>query len=459
MLSKAPEMLNVPRRFRRRITNLGLSLLALLVTWHLFLAPDSTIRLAVHFNTARLLNGIRGGLTNRDKWLQQPASHPLDLREDVGYLIKTGYGTRHRVPEQLEAFRAAGDFLGDEGRSFLVVGDWTSVNETDAALLGVDVLDAVRMVMEDKISPAQRSHPRFSKYVGLQEAVAGGDEALANHLGKSFGWELDALKFIMGMELLHERLPGKKWYVILDDDTFVIKPSLELFLSHLDPEKPHYIGNAVGDFRGRFGHGGSGVVVSGAAMRKLFARPDVVRAAYARSLDETWGDKLVATTVQKLGIYIDEKHNHYFNGEPPEITRIAADRFCSPLVSFHGLRKPGAMARVGRVLAPAVEHPVLWGEVWRHFAPYPVAALGEQPAQKGQDHVGPPDEKVREWRGVESAEECREKCKGDCLAWTYVESHERCLASPWMVIGAEGAEAKVSGVNWKLVEKLVLECS
>ena len=458
MFHKAPEMLNVPRRFRRRITNLGLSLLALLVTWHLFLAPDSTIRLAVHFNTARLLNSIRGGLTNRDKWLQQSAAYPLDLRNDVGYLIKTGYGTRHRVPEQLEAFRTAGDFLGEEGKSFLVVGDWTSVNETDNELLGVNVYDAVRMVMDEKIPKKHRSHPRFSKYVSLQEAVEHGDETQANHLGKSFGWELDALKFIMGMELLYKQMPGKKWYVILDDDTFVIKSSLELFLSHLNPEKPQYIGNAVGDFRGRFGHGGSGVIISGLAMQKLFKRDDVVQNAYIKSLDETWGDKLVATTVQKLGIYINEKYNHYFNGEPPEITRIAADRFCSPLVSFHGLRRPGAMANVGRVLAKA-EDPVLWGEVWQLFAPYPIQTLGEQWAQKGQDHVGPPDEKVREWRGIESVEECREKCKGDCLAWTYVESHQRCLVSPWMVIGAEGAEAKVSGVNWKLVERLLVECS
>src|SRR6478609_11513054 len=102
----------------------------------------------------------------------------------------------------------------------------------------------------------------------------------------------------MGMEMLYQKMPQKKWYIILDDDTFLVKPSLQLFLDRLNSREPHYIGNAVGDYKGRFAHGGSAVIISGEAMRRLFSRPDIVARSYIASLDETWGDKLVATTLQ-----------------------------------------------------------------------------------------------------------------------------------------------------------------
>jgi hypothetical protein len=271
---------------------------------------------------------------------------------------------------------------------------------------------------------------------------------------------LTRLQFIMGMDLMYERMPKKKWYIILDDDTFLIKPSLELFLSHLNPKHPYYIGNAVGDYKGRFAHGGSGVLISGAAMQRLFNHPDIVKSAYLNSLDETWGDKLVATTLQQVGVYIDERYNHHFNGESPELTRVTADRFCSPLISFHGLRGPGQMAAVGRTLA-TVRDPVLWGDLWQLFGPYAIQDLAREPAQRGQDHVGAgtEDERTKVWEGVETSEECRRRCGGSCLAWTWEEDKGRCLASPWMLIGSDGARGKTSGVNWSRVERLLWHCS
>lgn len=456
-------MVHIPRRLRRRLTSLGAVFLLLFTIYHLLLSPDSTFRLAIHFNGSRLYNAIRATVINKDGWLQTPGQYPIDLRHDVGYLIKTGYGTRHRVPAQLNAFSVAGDFLGEEGESFLVVGDWTSVNKTDAEAVVVEIHDAIKTFIETKVEGSLLNHARLQKYQVLQEAVESGDEDWALNIGQSYGWELDALKFITGMELLYEKIPNKKWYVILDDDTFVIKASLELLLSHLDPKKPQYIGNAVGDFRGRFAHGGSGVLISGAAMDRLFGREDVIMRAYLASLDEKWGDKLVATTLQRLGIYIDERYNHHFNGEPPEITRITRERFCSPIIGFHGLRKPGAMQAVGRAIGtgPSATNPVLWGELWQIFGAEPIQKLAEQPVQKGQDHVGPTDDKVSTREGVPDAEGCRTRCMADgrCLAWTYEEGSHRCHMSEWMVIGADGAEGKWSGVNWEKVDRMLWECS
>lgn len=461
-------MVNIPRRARRRLSTFVVAFVIVFGLWNFVLFPDSTVRLALHFNASRLYNTLRASTINKDGWLWKPGQYPIDLRSDVGYLIKTGYGTRDRIPGQIEAFKAAGDFLGKENEGFIVVGDWTTVNKTDAKRLGVEVHDAIKIFMDTKIDYSLRNHHRLQKYGGLQRSIESGDEDWALHIGQTFGWELDALKFIMGMELLYDAMPNKKWYFILDDDTFVIKASLELFLSHLDYRQPHYIGNAVGDFKGRFAHGGSGVLISGEAMRRLFARKSIVMRAYLNSLDETWGDKLVATTLQKLGIYIDERYNHHFNGEPPELTRIREDRFCSPLLSFHRLQEPDAMQAVARTMgagpSSAATNPVLWGELWQIFSPDPIQKLADEPVRKGRDHVGAPDEHVRTLPGVANAESCRASCESDggCLAWTYVEDSRDCRLGPWMMIGpTEGkdVQGKWSGVKWKKVERMLKECS
>ncbi|KAJ6446147.1 C6 finger domain-containingprotein [Purpureocillium lavendulum] len=436
-------MYKLPRRVRRRLGLAALLLALALSVCYIALPPDASVRLALGFNASRAANYLRGKATGRDAWLRGPARHRVDLRSEVGYLIKTGYGTRHRVPAQLEALARAGGgtggVLGDEGRGFLVVGDWTTVNETDAKIMGVEIHDAIRMVMETKIDDAYAEHQRFAKYRTLQGAVAAGDEEKALELGRRYGWELDALKFIMGLEFAHMRLPHKKWYIILDDDTYVVKESLELMLSHLDPKVPQYIGNAVGDWRGRFAHGGSAVLLSGAAMKALFDRRDVVAAAYRESLDETWGDRLVATTLQKLGIILDERYCHYFNGETPRLTRIRADRVCSPIVSFHGLRKEGEMAEAGRVFA-GVAGPVVWGQLWELYGRRGAAAgaagsyaTGSSAAAGPQDHVGPRDERTQTWKGVRGEAECERKCDktGWCLAWTHDADSGDCHGSPY----------------------------
>ncbi|OAQ98829.1 hypothetical protein LLEC1_07641 [Akanthomyces lecanii] len=426
-------MLNIPRRLRKRLLQTALLGLVFLSISYIVLPPDSSIRLALRFNAARASAVVRTATEDRDAWLRLPARYELDLREDVGYLIKTGYGTRHRVPLQLAALQGSygGGLLGREGQDYIVVGDWTTVDDKDAKKIGVPVHDVLQTVREYG-DEDWRAHHRFKKYQTLQSAIVAGDEETALEIGRSVGWELDALKFAPGMELMYKTMPNKKWYIILDDDTFVIKSTLNLFLSHLDPDNAHYIGNAVGDFRGRFAHGGSAIIISGAAMRRLIRRKDVVRQAYLESLDEKWGDKLVATTFLKLGIYLEERYAHHFNGESPEETRVT--------------------------VAGAATKPVCWGELMELFRPAAATTAA------GRDHVGPvrADKQVKTWGLVKKAADCERKCEVEnskwCLAWTYDKRRETCYASPWMVPGAGGAEGKVSGLNKDALKRMQARC-
>lgn len=266
---------------------------------------------------------------------------------------------------------------------------------------------------------------------------------------------------MLGMDLLYHKMPDKKWYIILDDDTYLVRPSLETVLSHLNPEEPLYIGNAVGDFRARFAHGGSAVVLSGAAMRKLFVYPKVVEEAYRESLSETWGDRLVAMTLQKVGVYLDERYSHHFNGEHPLQTRISVDRFCSPILSFHNLRQQDDMAMVGEAMG-SLQTPLRWGSVLEVIGGQSFQDTAQhQRAQRIRDHIGAEDESTRRLSGFRSAEACQAFCEDEkerCLAWTYAPEGNRCLVSPWMAAGKPVADGSSSGVSWPQVQALLRRC-
>ncbi|KAK1990960.1 family 31 glycosyltransferase [Colletotrichum falcatum] len=440
-------------RIKRLLILASLSFLIGNALLYLLLPYDNPLVLALRFNFSGLQLWFRGSGVDKDAWLYEPASYPVDYDADVGLLIKTGYGTRHRLPAQLEVLGLA----AEDADSFVVVGDWTPPD--GGKMEGVDVHDAIGGVMA---LPEMKSHldaPRFKEYLALKDAVRDGDEAKATEVGKTFGWELDALKFIWGLDYVYANLPPKKWYVILDDDTYLVKSSLRLLLTHWDPETPQYIGNAVGDFKGRFAHGGSAVVISREAARRLLSRRDVVAAAQQRSLEETWGDKLVATAFQKVGVYLDERYSHFFNGERPGISRIMADRFCSPLVSFHGVADPGEMRRVGAVFRHE-RSPVFWGQLWEIYGAPSTQDFGRVPVRAGRDFVGRTDERAKVLPARESGEACMAECRalaGKCLAWTWVEQSRECRLSPWMIVG-EPVEGHYSGINVQEVEKLQALC-
>ncbi|KAG6012380.1 hypothetical protein E4U43_007816 [Claviceps pusilla] len=527
------------RAARRRIPPLLVLVVLALTTWYLVLPPESPVVLALHFNAWRVRHAL--GLEGMASWTEDGGGgqgrggggggkYPVHIPSEVGCLIKTGYGTRHRVREQLRAFAVQGGLLGDEGRDFLVVGDWAykrggskpdgrherrsskqdgqgqeaeqekePQKETDKDLGVEQIHDVVGLVMDSDMGRAWAEHDRFGKYRSLRGAVDAGDEAKAEHLGRKYGWELDALKFIKGMDMAYRRMPHKKWYMILDDDTFVVRSSLQALLRTLDPARPAYLGNSVGDYRARFAHGGSAVLVSGAAMKMLFAggRPDLVSEAYARSLDETWGDRLVATTLQRLGVYIAEPYSSFFNGETPAQTRIRPERACLPIVSFHGLREPGAMLALGEALRrtsrddddddddSSSDHdrthkkddkPLLWGQLWDLFAQHPLHTYAaQQPPFRPGDHVGPghdDDPDMTTWKAVHSADHCRRKCtaRSACLAWSFHPHTRECRTSPWVIAGPAEAEADtstaaagttsavLSGVNWATAKSILREC-
>lgn len=53
----------------------------------------------------------------------------------------------------------------------------------------------------------------------------------------------------------------KKWYLLVDDDIFLVEMSVKRFLGYFDLEEKYYFGNVVGDFWVRFVYGGLVVIL------------------------------------------------------------------------------------------------------------------------------------------------------------------------------------------------------
>lgn len=245
-----------------------------------------------------------------------------------------------------------------------------------------------------------------------------------------------------------------------DDDTYIIKSSLLLLLGHLNYGKPHFIGNPVGDYKGRFPHGGSSVAMSGAALSKLFDQhPEVVAEGHQESPTAIWGDKLLSTTFMKVGIYLDESYRRFFNGEPPWMTRMWIDRFCLPLLSFHSLGSGDTMLHVGETFKDMTE-PVFWGQLGKIYGAPDFKSFIAEPIRSNIDFVGRLDEYSTTVDEVKEVDACVKICHehpNDCLAWTFDLGREKCHFARWAIVG-DHVEGRFSGVNGQLGQKLETSC-
>ena len=225
---------------------------------------------------------------------------------------------------------------------------------------------------------------------------------------------------------------------------------------------PHYIGNSVGHYTARFAHGGSVIVLSRAALEQLYHRhPEVVHNSNVEALTEKFGDSLVAKTMQRVGIFIDERFNHLFNGENPWETRIWADRFCAPLASFHENKTPeqahATMAKMKKWMGF-----FMWSDTWEVFEGEDFRGFKDRPMREGWDFIGRlKGETGSSSRGkMDRPELCMRNCLDDhkgCLAWKWDKVTHECNVTPWMSIGLK-ADHLVSGVNGAWAEELRAWC-
>ncbi|KAK9762062.1 hypothetical protein K7432_012545 [Basidiobolus ranarum] len=162
---------------------------------------------------------------------------------------------------------------------------------------------------------------------------------------ESIGWKLDAHKNLPGMRLLYEKFPLAEWYIMIDDDTYMFFDNLRDRIKSLklDPSKPHYLGlssvftgcDGIQHFGDgpNFAHGGSGIVVSSGAMKKMLK---IVESCIDRYRDCWAGDIRLALCLRDAGVLITPQVD--FNGAPPNMKfPFLEQNPCTRPITFHHL--------------------------------------------------------------------------------------------------------------------------
>jgi len=188
--------------------------------------------------------------------------------------------------------------------------------------------------------------------------------------------------------------------------------------------------------------------------------PAVVDDAIQESTTTIWGDKLLATTLMKVGVYLDESYSLLFNGEPPRMTRMWLNRFCLPLLSFHSLGTGNGegMDELSHALK-SVQGPVFWRELGHIYGLDDFDTFENEAVRQDVNYVGRIDEYGTRYEDVLSYLACSEKCLGgsNCLAWAWEQETRNCFTAPWIIVG-QTSPGFLSGINAALAKRTAQKC-
>lgn len=168
---------------------------------------------------------------------------PTAQLQHVQAVLKTGHSTLERVKSSLNTTSACLEGL-------LIFSD-TSEN-----VLGRPVVDVIADIPENS-----RQRPAFAYYNQLHQPNSS--------YSRDEAWSLDRFKFLPGISRAWKESPDKQWYVFYEGDTTVVWNTIIALLSEYDPDDLHYFGNPSPRLDIHFGNGGSGYILSRAAMKML----------------------------------------------------------------------------------------------------------------------------------------------------------------------------------------------
>eukprot|EP00177_Eucheuma_denticulatum_P005569 GFKZ01010120.1.p2 GENE.GFKZ01010120.1~~GFKZ01010120.1.p2 ORF type:complete len:320 (-),score=49.59 GFKZ01010120.1:1581-2540(-) len=138
------------------------------------------------------------------------------------------------------------------------------------------------------------------------------------------GWRGDKDKNLPMLHMMRWVFPGKRWYVLVDDDTYVFLENFARFLRREGGREgePVYTGKVFyiskcGGFakdgtlaanrsaeKGMFAHGGSGIVVNGVAMERVYPRIGEC----IREYSSCWaGDMQVGLCLRKTQVLVRKR--------------------------------------------------------------------------------------------------------------------------------------------------------
>lgn len=272
-------------------------------------------------------------------------SHYQDLvtsPSDVLLIFKTGASTFwRRIPVHLITTLSNGRVPNSVIYSDLPEKLASNIESVDALANVSDLIKSYDPAAHDSYLELQ-SPSHVNTY--REHARLPGDEPKDAKEGNTPGWLLDKYKFLPMLTHAQRNWPGLRWYIYIEDDTFIFWNNILQWLSTLSPDnEPSYYGAYSGDGNETFAQGGSGLVFSRSLMRTVFGGdklPGLLRYGNYTS-NSCCGDIVLGKVLRDHGIYVNG--GNYgpvsFRPEPPWKTGFDELIWCAPVFTFHHLHQ------------------------------------------------------------------------------------------------------------------------
>lgn len=441
-----------------------------LMSWVNFRRKNRTVYIAFVICVYFLYSSLKSATSPTPilrSYLNTPQCPQSPIAEEVLVVLRTG------ATEALEKLPVHFD------TTLRCIPNYAIYSDYEENIEGYHIHDVFDEISED----LKDSVPDFELYRGLKSTGRHGLSS-TRHSGSgpegslgNPGWKLDKFKFLPMVDKALRHSPNAKWFVFIELDTFLMWGNLLEYLSRFDAQKPYYIGKQmfIGDVL--FAHGGSGFVLSVAAMNKVTEHWRIHMAEYDQYTIEQWaGDMVLGKVLRDVKVELLWAFPH-FQGDPVStldhnITKIDRQPWCYPSITYHHMSGDEIRSlwefEQGRQLTSNI--PVRHADVFKEYVLHSLRKKREE----WDNYSVNPEYSVKALKDAAkdiaslprsdqgahgSFEACRSACesKADCLQYSY--SAARCSISNEVRLGRRATSQclEYSGAASKCIKTNDLE--
>lgn len=194
----------------------------------------------------------------------------------------------------------------------------------------------------DNVTESVKQSVDFEYYHTLQSYKENRQDLakLKETSGKA-AWNLDKFKFLHMLEKTWKMRRGRKWYVFIEADTYLVQTNLLLWLAKMDHTKPLYMGSPTYIGGDAFSHGGSGYILSGEALKQFADGDEGIAQRHDKGMvGEQFGDYALMKGLKEKGVEFTkvwpmlqaEKPSALPFGPGPD---NGAKHWCQPITTMH----------------------------------------------------------------------------------------------------------------------------
>jgi len=204
------------------------------------------------------------------------------------------------------------------------------------------------------VTESVKNGSSFNYYHELQEMKKNRQEINQVTQSGTDGWDLDKFKFLHMLVKTWSLRPGLKWYVFIEADTYLFRSNLFLWLDRYDSRKPLYFGSAAWMNDEAFSHGGSGFILSGAALAQYVAGDYEVAVKWDETMKkQQYGDQGLTRALLEKKVELTNKWPSIQGESPPTLPfgpgpGSNGEYWCQPLITMHHVT-PDDVARVWEI--------------------------------------------------------------------------------------------------------------